>query len=193
MFNKDGFEKLGEDIYVYHNFATDEECDEIVRLAEGLLEESWKGNPSPTEHKVNGINTDTLPAIQKRIQSRLDSGIDLHINNGVVRMLKGSSWGLHSDNHDFLEIRESSKRLKDEDDFDLAKNNVMGIILYFNDFEGACLNYPDQDITYQPQKGDLVIHSSEEHCKHRVTELISEVRYSHSNNLFEYIKVPKGL
>jgi hypothetical protein len=33
MFNKDGFEKIGEDIYVYHNFVTKEECDEIVNIA----------------------------------------------------------------------------------------------------------------------------------------------------------------
>lgn len=192
MFNKEGFKKLGEDIYVYHNFVTDEECNEVVKLAKDLPEELWRGNPSPTEHKSSGVNTDIIPLIQKRIKSLLDDGIDLHFNNGVIRMLKGASWGLHSDNHDFLKIREASKLLKDSDEYDLVKNNIMGIVLYFNDFEGGALNYPEQGVTYQPKRGDFVIHSSEDHCKHEVTELLSDVRYSHSNNLFNYIKVPKA-
>ena len=43
MFNKDGFEKLGEDIYVYHNFVTEEECDSILDIAKSLSEEEWIG------------------------------------------------------------------------------------------------------------------------------------------------------
>ena len=108
-------------------------------------------------------------------------------------MKKGAKWGLHSDNHDFLELRRQSESLQEDDPFDLAPNNIVGLVLYFNDFEGGRLHYPEQNLEYQPKKGDLVMHSSEEHCLHGVSELISDVRYSHSNNLFNLIRIPKGI
>jgi hypothetical protein len=191
MFNKDGFEKIGEDIYVYHNFVTKEECDEIVNIANNTPDERWFGNPDPKDHQFTGANNDTIPSIQKRIKDIVDDGIDLNYNDGIVRMIKGAFWGLHADNHDFLEVRKASESLKDGQDYVLAQNNLMGIILYFNDFEGGSLVYPEQGIEYHPKPGDLVMHSAEDHCKHLVTELLSDVRYSHSNNLFNYIKVPK--
>ena len=38
MFNKDGFEKLGEDIYVYHNFVTEDECNYIIDISKSFSE-----------------------------------------------------------------------------------------------------------------------------------------------------------
>lgn len=194
MFNKDNFEKLGEDIYVYHNFVTEEECDVIVDIAKSVEEKDWHGrfNTDGEGHKWSNRSVDEILPIHNRIVSLLDEGISLGTNQTIVRMKKGAKWGLHADNHDFLKLREASKNLKDDEEFDLRQNNVVGIVAYFNDFVGGCLNYPNQGVTYQPKKGDLVMHSSEENCLHEVTELLSEVRYSHSNNLFNYIKAPKG-
>lgn len=191
MFNKEGFEKIGEDIYVYHNFVTDEQCDEVVRLADKLHPANWEGRPDPKDHKHAAINTNIITSLQERVKVLLDNGIDLHRNNSVVRMTKGCVWGLHADNHDFLDLRMRSESLKDGEEYTLEKNNIMGLIFYFNDFEGGSLSYPEQGISYHPKRGDFVIHSSEDHCKHSVDELLSDVRYSHSNNLFNYIKVPK--
>lgn len=195
MFNKEGFEKLGEDIYVYHNFVTEDECNNLVKIAESVEEHDWHGrfNTSGEGHKWSNRSIDELIPIHNRIKSLLHEGISLGTNQTIVRMKTGATWGLHSDNHDFLKLREASRALKDGEEFDLYPNNVVGIVAYFNDFSGGCLNYPNQGITYQPKKGDLVMHSSEENCLHEVTKLISEVRYSHSNNLFTYIKAPKGL
>lgn len=194
MFNKDGFEKLGNDIYVYHNFVTDDECNSIINIAESMLEDEWMGRFStPGEgHKTSNRSLDQLAPIKKRLSDKLEDGIYLGDNLLIVRMKKGATWGLHSDNHDFLDIRNASKNYVEGQEYTLEKNNVWGLVIYFNDFDGGCLFYPNQKIEYQPKKGDLVIHSSDEHCLHGVNELKSDVRYSHSNNLFNYIKVPKG-
>lgn len=194
MFNKDGFEKLGEDIYVYHNFVSEEDCDSITSIAKSLSEDGWIGrfNTDGEGHKNSKISIDLLLPIHERIRSILDDGIFLGANLSLVRMRKGAKWGLHADNHDFLKLREASLNLKDDEEFEVYPNNIVGIVIYFNEFEGGCLNYPNQGVTYQPQKGDLVMHSSEENCLHEVTELLSDVRYSHSNNLYNLIKAPKG-
>jgi hypothetical protein len=195
MFNKDGFEKIGEDIYVYHNFVTEEECNYIVDIAKSLTEEEWVGrfNTTGEGHKTSNRSIDHLIPIKKRLSDKLEEGIYLAENISIVRMRKGATWGLHSDNHDFLDLIAASKLYTEGQEYTLEKNNIWGLVMYFNDFDGGRLFYPNQGIEYQPKKGDLVIHSSEEHCLHGVDELKSDVRYSHSNNLFNYIKVPKGI
>jgi hypothetical protein len=195
MFNKDGFEKIGEDIYVYHNFVTEEECNSIVDIAKSLTEEEWVGrfNTTGEGHKTSNRSIDHLIPIKKRLSDKLEEGIYLAENISIVRMRKGATWGLHSDNHDFLDLIAASKLYTEGQEYTLEKNNIWGLVMYFNDFDGGRLFYPNQGIEYQPKKGDLVIHSSEEHCLHGVDELKSDVRYSHSNNLFNYIKVPKGI
>ena len=193
MFNKHGFENLGEDIYVYHNFVTEQECNSITEIAKSLNEEEWIGrfNTEGEGHKTSNRSIDILVPIKKRLSDILEEGVYIADNISIVRMKKGATWGLHADNHDFLDVIAASKNYKEGDDFTLEKNNIWGLVMYFNDFDGGCLFYPNQNIEYQPKKGDLVIHSSEEHCLHGVNELKSDVRYSHSNNLFNYIKVPK--
>jgi hypothetical protein len=82
--------------------------------------------------------------------------------------------------------------LKEGEDFDIAENSIAGLIMYLNDFEGGEIYYSNQDVTYYPKAGDLVIHSSQEHCRHQVQEVKSDIRYSHSSHLFNLIPVPKG-
>lgn len=195
MFNKDGFNKIGEDIYVYHNFVTEDECNFILHIAKSFSENEWFGrfNTSQEGHKTSIIGIDCILQVKKRLLNRLEKGIYLSDNSSVVRMQKGATWGLHSDNHDFLEVRKKNEQYKDGDEFTLEQNNLWGLVMYFNEFEGGDLYYPNQNKSYQPKKGDLVIHSSEEHCLHGVNELKSDVRYSHSCSLFSLIKVPKGV
>jgi hypothetical protein len=193
MFDKTNFEKLGEDIYVYHNFVTEEECNFILDIAKSFTEEEWNGrfNTTGEGHKIANKSIESLVPIKKRLSDKLEKEIYLGENLSIIKMTKGDTWPLHSDNNDFLDLRNASKLYVEGQEYKLEKNNIWGLIMYFNDFDGGCLFYPNQGLEYQPKKGDLVIHSSEEHCLHGVSELKSDVRYSHSNNLFNYIKVPK--
>ena len=77
MFNKEGFEKLGEDIYVYHNFVTEDECNNLVKIAESVEEHDWHGrfNTSGEGHKWSNRSIDELIPIHNRIKSLLHEGI----------------------------------------------------------------------------------------------------------------------
>jgi hypothetical protein len=194
MFNKNGFKTIGDNIYVYNNFVTEQECNQILSLIKTFQEDKWMGRFSidGEGHKWYDFSVDLLVPIKKRIENILDDKIYLGDNLSIIRMLKGQSWGLHSDDHDYKEIVKASKNLKEGEEFELRQNIVMGLILYFNEFEGGDLYYPIQNVGYQPKKGDLVIHGPDKNCQHKVNKLISDVRYSHSNHLYEIIKVPKG-
>jgi hypothetical protein len=194
MFNKNGFITLGKDIFVYKNFVTDQECEVLVKEAISVPEDKWRQNfnENGQGNARSMIWTDELIPIHEKIKSILEEEVYLGLDRGLVKMEQGTIGPIHSDNHDSLHIRDANKMVKENEDFDLGENTIAGMILYFNDFDGGDLLYLDQGITYHPEKGDLVIHSAEEHCIHQVQELKSGIRYFHSNNLFQYMPVPKG-
>jgi hypothetical protein len=80
--------------------------------------------------------------------------------------------------------------LKKNDKFYWAEDKKYGIVVYFNEFEGGEIYYPNQDIEYKPNPGDLIIHSAEEHCLHGVRPVKSDIRYSMSGHIYNMIKVP---
>jgi hypothetical protein len=193
MFNNiKGFEKIGEDIFVYKNFVSVSELNTIQNVILNLTEEQWN-NGLPGDHwlcnKISNPNK-TLNFIRERIISFLPEGYFLGNGKSFVKLFKGDSWGPHADAHDFYDIRKKAAQLKENEPYQLADNEKWGLVVYFNDFEGGSLYYPNQNIEYKPNAGDLVIHSAEEHCLHGVKPVLSEIRYSHSNHIFDKIKVP---
>ena len=137
-------------------------------------------------------NIDKLIPINKRLSEMLDKDVYLGPSLGATRMKMGWVGPHHIDNFDFLDVIKASQNLKEGEDFDTAENSIAGLIIYLNDFDGGEIYYSNQDVTYYPKAGDLMIHSSQEHCRHQVQEVKSDLRYSHSSHLFNLVKVPKG-
>lgn len=182
IYLSNGFKKIGEDIYVYKNFLSVEERQSLENFVKNIKEEDWFGRTS--------INFPESEVIRNKIRDNVDKNYMVGETAFFVRLKKGEIHGPHSDNHDFLEIRKLSESLKEGEDYYLAPDNKYGIVVYINDFEGGELHYINQNITYKPEAGDMVIHSAEEHCRHEVKEVLSD-RYSHPNFLYQKIKVPK--
>ena len=189
--NIEGFEEIGQDIFIYRGFLSFSELNTIQSEINSLNEDDWKFAPINDRmyNKVSFPNN-ILNPIRERIISFLPEGYFLGQGTSFVRLFKGDDWGIHSDAHDFLPIREKSAQLKDDEPFEWADNERWGLVLYFNDFEGGELYYPEQNIEYKQKPGDLVIHSAEKHCAHGVRPVKSAIRYSHSNHIFDKIKVP---
>lgn len=183
LINLYGFNEIGKDIYVYKQFLSNEELlninNEIYLKGSSL----WRTNKSSN-------SLDSVSIISEKIKKIVNDPYFIRNQTSINRLVLGESWGLHSDNHEFLNLRKESLSLKDGEDFRLEDNNLFGIVCYINDFDGGELNYPHQSITYKPEAGDLVVHSSEDHCAHEVLEVKSETRYSYSNAIYEKIKVP---
>ena len=189
--NIEGFEEIGQDIFVYRGFLSFSELNTIQSEINSLNEDDWKFAPINDRmyNKVSAPN-EILESIRERIISFLPEGYFLGRGTSFVRLFKGDEWGLHSDAHDFLPIREKAAQLKYDEPFEWADNERWGLVLYFNDFQGGELYYPKQNIEYKQSPGDLVIHSAEEHCAHGVRPVQSAIRYSHSNHIFDKIKIP---
>ena len=194
MLNIDGSISLGEGIYVYHNFISEKERLEILEKIKSIPEEKWVGyfNEGRQGAETAHVPIENFIAINKRLADMLDPDVYLGSSLAATRMKRGWVGPHHTDNFDFLDVIEANQNLKEGEDFDLVENSVAGLVMYLNDFEGGEIYYSNQDVTYYPKAGDLVIHSSQEHCRHQVQEVKSDVRYSHSSHLFNMIKVPKG-
>lgn len=193
MFHKN-FRKLGEDIYVCNYFLSGKEIefyDEVINAIDPKL--GWQKN---IDHKWfnNKISFEIkeFDSLMWKVKETFKNDFTVNEHRCLNRLLDGDEWGVHSDDHDFRAIKELSLSYTEGQPYELVKYSVYGLIVYFNDFEGGELYYPNQGLIYKPLPGDMVLHSSAEHCKHGVAKVISGPRYSYSNNLSKYIKVPKN-
>jgi hypothetical protein len=193
MFNKDKFKKIGTDIYVYHNFMSDEEADAVTLYLDRLRpEDYWQPHPEKRFKVKEAKGVKSLEEIRSRIQSILDEGYYVGTNIHPHKLLNGTKRYVHSDKEEFVEASKASEIYVDGEDFDYADGIDIGMYLFFNDFEGGEFYYEEQDIVYKPLKGDLIFHSPEDHCKHSTKEVLSEKYYAWPNHIYHMIKVPKG-
>jgi hypothetical protein len=189
MFDKDPrFNKLGQDIWVYHSFLSKSEIDKILNKIATSDESLW--NAGHPENKCT-VNLQEVDIIAKRIQNLLKNNLKIHAHSSITRLKVGDYHGIHSDNHDFLEIRKLNKLVGENDCFTLVDNNVYGVVVYINDdYDGGEIYYTKQNIVYKPKAGDFIIHSAEDHCEHGVYPVKFGIRYSYPSSIREKIKIP---
>jgi hypothetical protein len=189
MFDNDSrFTKLGEDIWVYHNFLSQDEINKILNKISTSDELLWNGGHPEKKCTVSLLEANI---ISKRIQELLPDNLKVHAHSSITRLKVGDDHGVHSDNHDFLDVRNLSKLVKDNDCFILTDNNVYGMVVYINDdYDGGEIYYTKQNLVYKPKAGDFVVHSAEDHCEHGVYPVKTNVRYSFPSSIREQIKIP---
>lgn len=185
MFN-DKFEKIGKDIYVYKNFLSKEECLEIVNFLKNINENKW------IDSKIIGnskffYSKDEFSFMYKKLKNIVPDEFVLGMEYPftAVRLKKNDFWSVHRDVDDF---DKKQNMYNNEEKYEEKILSFYGVVIYFNDFEGGEIYYPDQNITYQGKAGDLIIHSSSSF--HGVKPVTSEVRYSHSNFIGKKIRIP---
>jgi predicted nucleic acid-binding Zn finger protein len=190
-FTSRGFIEVGKEIYIYENFLSADELIYYNSIIDAVVgANKWEKYHDGTlfENKVTQPIQE-IDAIRDKMIDLLGNEYNLGKSLSVNRMMVGDTWKIHADNHDFIERREKAKRYV-EGPFELVQNNLYGTVLYFNEFDGGELFYPDQCIVYKPKPGNLLIHSAEEFCTHGVARVNSGHRYSYSNFLSKDMKIP---
>lgn len=191
MFKVGGYQKLGDDIYLFSNFISDDMCDLICKDAESIKPDKWKKFHFQ-RYASTVAGSVHIKAVRDKISSILDEGYLLGEGLSVHKMHRNSYFTSHSDDYEFADVIKAADAYVQGDPFDLVKSNAFGVVVYLNNFEGGEIEYQNQGVVYKPVKGDLVIHGAHENCKHQVNKVLSEVRYSYPNNISEMLKVPKG-
>jgi hypothetical protein len=191
-----GFEKNGNDIYVYKNFISQKNLNLVNPILDKIRIDSNydQDHPATLYDKKITKPIEELRFLPEDLELLFGKEYNVPKNMTVNVMTVGDFWGQHFDSHDFIPIRELSASLKEEDEYKIVQDSHYGIVAYFNVPEkGGELYYVNQKISYTPHPGDLVVHSAEEHCMHRVNQIWEGYRYSYSNNLAVDLRIPKDI
>lgn len=188
----DSKKEISEDIFIYKNFLGYEECNEIVEYLDQLNESDWVLDRPGYSFYKRTERLDVISKVRDKIVSILPDALNLGVCASAVRMKKGAYWEIHSDVHDFFEIEKLANSYVEGQPYLEKELSVYGTVVYFNNFEGGEIYYPNQGIIYKPSPGDLVIHSSSDKCLHGVKPLVSEKRYSYANHIYKIVRIPDG-
>lgn len=166
------FEKLGnkaENLKVFTNFISPEECKEII--------ESIK-NSNPSSEKPVQFSADGDPLTFRR-----DWDINPHIDkySNIVRGVIEAEYPVRVKNRS-AKIAEWSKNDVYDlqiDDLGINDFNNMSVTIYLNDdFEGGEYHFPIQNKIFRPKAGDLIIFPGNMYYNHIITKISSGSRYT---------------
>lgn len=185
--------QLGEDIYLYENFLSAEEAKTISDYLDSLDESYWILSPGRETTMRHTRSLDIIDPIRNRIQDLLPEGYTVGQSTSGTRMLPGNSWGVHTDVFDFLDILKLADLYVDGMEYEEKELSFFGTVVYFNNFEGGEIFYPEQNIQYKQKPGDLVIHGSGSITAHGVRPVTGGKRYSFSSNILKKVKIPTNI
>lgn len=191
LFDKSKFKELGEEIYVYKNFIPEDDCKVILKEANALRENIWT-EFAPYGRSISSLDLKSLIPVQKKMELLINDNYKISDKTKIQRIEYGGYANSHTDNGQFKEVMAARDKYKEGSPFSLKEYSHYGTVFYFNEFDGGELFYPNQDIEYHPNPGDLVIHSSFEIARHGIKKVLSEVRYSYANFISELVRVPFG-
>lgn len=164
------FEKLGnkpENLKVFSNFISPEECKEII--------ESLKNSRISSEKPVQ-FSPDGDPLTFRR-----DWDINPYINkySEIVRGVIEAEYPVRVKNRS-AKIAEWSKNDVYDlqiDDLGINDFNNMSVTIYLNDdFEGGEYHFPMQNKIFRPKAGDLIIFPGNKYYNHIITKVNSGTR-----------------
>lgn len=161
--NHPNFEELHEEIWVIHDFTTENERNFYLELAKNAPEEDWwqrepgwwngKFLPVPKESQIPN-------QIVEKIKSIVDENEYWVWGNpaSVHRIQPGEKMFLHADNPN-----EKS-----------GLNNWVDLsfVLYHNNFNGGEIIYPQLNLEYHPVAGDLLMHPGSQNYIHGTNEVL---------------------
>jgi hypothetical protein len=171
LYNVTDLSKIEENIWVLHNFVTQQESEVYLNFANSSNEDQWwKENSGWYKGKYlnasNNIEIQTISqSIIKRFSSLFKTNENIQYGSpcSIHRMTKGQEMFVHAD---FSEI--------DKDDTGVILFNTA---IYHNDVPGGEIYYPEIGVEYHPIQGDLVIHPGSTKYRHGVKPVLNDTRY----------------
>jgi hypothetical protein len=178
--------KLADEIYVFKNFLSTNECSEILASLETFSKSGWANSEeysdssevTPYLQVVKGAN---VVELYQRLADFVGPDFEPLPSNSINRLLPGQSLHAHWDSPG------EEEQVPDgvADPYQTCHIVKYGTVVYLSEFEGGEIYYSRLGIEYKPSPGDLVIHSSFEEYEHGVRSVISGTRYVYSTFLIE--------
>jgi len=186
--NLENKKRLTDDIVVYENFLTDDDCAKIIKVLDKQAENgslSWTpisfyesyssnlpkdGDPETEEFQMSAtFFEDTRKGIVDAIASihGISPQTISQIGYHTQKWEPGAYARLHSDNTD-----------EKGNTGPFARSKYAAFIYLNDDFEGGLLQFPDQDISIKPKTGSLATFDGGYGNMHEVTLITKGVRWT---------------
>jgi Rps23 Pro-64 3,4-dihydroxylase Tpa1-like proline 4-hydroxylase len=173
---------LREDIVLFENFLTEEECQNVLNYWDHSVEkgslpwspisfyESYASNLPDDEDMIKfGLPRDFFTNLEIKIQeaTAIARGADVKkVSYHAQKWIPGAFANFHSDN-------------SSDGEYNAFERSKWATFLYLNDnFTGGALNFKDHPITVQPKTGMLAAFAGGHHNEHEVQIVKSGDRYT---------------
>lgn len=186
-FAKREYIKLSDQIFLFKNFISNEHAKTLHEIADSLPEDAWLKD-SPEEwfnDKFSNSGSSELNLLHQTISELVSPNYEPLPLNKFGRLKTGQGMYEHADSPG----EDKKEEVTAGDPYGSCHIVKYGVILYFSNCEGGEVYYPNLNIEYKPEPGDLLIHSSDEKHTHGVKEVKSGIRYIYPNFIIEKNKV----
>lgn len=166
--------KLDKDIFWYKNFVSDKQVEIInKKTSEMELSNHWFDE---IEFKVTPPMVELIP-VWNKLSEFIAPEYVVHPLASMIYFAEGKKMLPHCDSPG----EEMNEELTVPDVWGTCCLLSWGACIYFGDFTGGEIYYPNQEIEIPVQPGDLVIHCALKCHEHGVREVKSGTRYTYSN------------
>ena len=171
--------KLDDEIFLFPSFINK---NEIIKIMEDLFA---KGEDLFTDTAKNEwyrnkitMHMPSLFSAYSKIYDLVSPEYTILPNLSITRIKTGESMYVHADTPG----EDDPNAVTSDDPYETCHVVQYGLVLYLNDdYEGGEIYYPNRNIFYKPNAGDLIIHSAFKDYSHGVKEVTSGTRYVYPN------------
>jgi hypothetical protein len=171
--------KIADEIFLYKNFVSKEEAKGLHNACLNYPNEIWNDTVNPIEWYNNKTTSPVEEAqgLLLKIQELVKDTHNATQSLSFMRMFPGDEMHVHTDTC-------GDDQPTANDHFETCAITEYGVVLYLNDcFNGGEIYYPDLNLEYKPEAGDLLIHHAM--ISHGVKKVIEGVRYSYPTFLIK--------
>jgi hypothetical protein len=176
-------EEIGEEIYVYRKFLSQEELDFYLNIITN--QKKWIDGAQFNKPTIETFSDRIFSDILKKIQDTIAlEKMFLENTPGITKIKPGYGMEEHSDDCPYCwKVRDPKIKINENEN---KRCVLYGIVVYFSNFTGGEIYYPEQNVFFKPEPGDLVMHATSKYCKHGVKPVIEGTRYSIAPYIVKY-------
>jgi hypothetical protein len=178
--NDEKITTIHEGVYVYKNFIPKDLLTKITNLLPEYSEPKVtyeKSNVSWYKDKL----TDIIPEMYEVWELISKFLLPTHVIHPALALtaIRPGDGGMFV--HEDSPGKHNHDSLTQQDKWSTCCLLDYGVLVYFGDWEGGEIFYPNLGIEISPKAGDLVIHGAHSTHKHGVKEVTSGIRFAFSN------------